>query len=153
MALNQDPNAVWGPQGYLRLANVMAKHPQLAIFRRFDMCTNVSILSLQAELLSVQQEFLNLCEKCDVSKAGEEKWYTSDFYELAESDGVVGLELKESLKQLRKISKKYSMKYALLCEVRLIGYNRCSSASSSANMAARFAFSGVSHSIAEMAES
>jgi len=81
----------------------------MAIFRRFDTCTIINLLSLQAELLAIQQDFQDACHKCDMSPAGEEKWLTSDFYELMDSSSDNGVVLRKSLEALRQKSADYSM--------------------------------------------
>jgi hypothetical protein len=80
----------------------------MTIFRRFDTCTNITLLSLQAELLAIQSEFQDLCKECDISDVGEEKSFTSDFYELLNSASLNGIRLKRSLEALRGKTSEYS---------------------------------------------
>jgi len=44
-------------RGYPRLADLMGKEKDIAIFRRFDDLNILSLLSLQAEIVQLEKEF------------------------------------------------------------------------------------------------
>lgn len=60
------PNAVPAPElrGYPKLANLMGPYPEIAIFRRFSSLTMLNLMSLQAELLEIEDK-LQTCQKED----------------------------------------------------------------------------------------
>ncbi|CAD0089284.1 unnamed protein product [Aureobasidium mustum] len=43
------------PQGYHRLADLMGRYPETAIFRRFSSLNMINLLSLQAELIELRE--------------------------------------------------------------------------------------------------
>ncbi|TEA19946.1 hypothetical protein C8034_v004271 [Colletotrichum sidae] len=57
------------PRGYARLANLMAKEKDVAIFRRFDNLNLLSLLSLQAEIVQLEVE-LRIAMRADEDFGG-----------------------------------------------------------------------------------
>jgi len=87
------------PQGYHRLAGIMARDKSMAIFRRFDDLTMLNLLSLQAEIVDLQKHFRLQCELDENSIVGIEKEYSQYFLKLHKSDG-------DQLRKLREIGEK-----------------------------------------------
>jgi len=115
--MNTQANAVpmaavaYKPQGYHRLASIMARDKSMAIFRRFDDLTMLNLLSLQAEIVDLQKHLQLQCELDDTSRVGDEKEYSQYFLKLHKSDGdqlrklrVIGEKIQKYSKSLDEIS-------------------------------------------------
>ncbi|KAH0434544.1 hypothetical protein CcaCcLH18_05287 [Colletotrichum camelliae] len=77
------------PKGYPRLASLMAKEKEVAIFRRFDHLNLLSLLSLQAEIVNLEAE-LRVASRADdastqVAQAINTSQYAKNFKILRES--------------------------------------------------------------------
>lgn len=59
---------VYQLKGYPRLANLMAKENEVAIFRRFDHLNFLSLLSLQSEIIQLEVE-LRIVSRVDDDEA------------------------------------------------------------------------------------
>jgi hypothetical protein len=99
----------------------MAEHPQLSIFRLFDICTHMSLMSLQAQLIVAQRDFQESCKKCDTSASEEETRFTGDFLELIESRSDNGIELQNALKAMSERTSEHNMCRSLLFPKRSCG--------------------------------
>jgi hypothetical protein len=95
------------PQGYQRLASIMARDRSLAIFRRFDDVLLLSLLSLQAEILEKCQLFRRQCELDESSKDPQRMDYSKYFLALHNSKSSNGAQL-DLLIDLRTKLKEYS---------------------------------------------
>lgn len=69
------------PQHYHRLARIMARENNLAIFRRFDEINLLQLMSLQAEIVELKSLFETGCQQDD--EAG--LMYSKSFHELRRS--------------------------------------------------------------------
>lgn len=75
----------WHIRGYPKLARLLGLYPEAAVFRRFSALGMLNLLSLQAELISIENELRDLWEEDDSSSDSEVRLYTSDFYRLHRS--------------------------------------------------------------------
>lgn len=80
-------------------------YPEVAIFRRFGELNTLNLLSLQAELISMQATFKAICKRDDVDN---EKFATS-FYQLNQSAGNANDDQYQMLMRIREKLREYSM--------------------------------------------
>jgi hypothetical protein len=80
-------------EGYAKIANVMALHPELAIFRRFGVLNMQRALHLQAELMHLEEEL----ERQVAVDLAENPLYAKDWWSLSRSSD------NGDEKQLRKL--------------------------------------------------
>ncbi|KAF3004794.1 hypothetical protein E8E13_002928 [Curvularia kusanoi] len=66
-------------KGYHRLADLMAKYTEAAIFRRFNDLNMMSLLSLQAELVDMQAQLREMWAEDDESHDAVEKQFSTYF--------------------------------------------------------------------------
>lgn len=93
--------------GYHRLATLMTRDQSIAIFRRFDFANILGLLSLQAEIIELQEDFRVQCYRDKMSGNQDREMYSSWFQKLREADqGKADQYLK--LKSLREKVKDYS---------------------------------------------
>ena len=96
-------SASWRPQGYPRLANLMGRSQDAAIFRRFNDINMLSLLSLQAEIAALRDAFRNQCKADDIS--GYEK-LSKNFLLLRNTEGedqyTILVELRRKMKEYSK---------------------------------------------------
>lgn len=69
------------PQHYHRLARIMSKENNLAIFRRFDEINLLQLMALQAEIVELQGRFEAACQTDDAAN----RTYSKSFHELRRS--------------------------------------------------------------------
>ena len=81
----RDPAPEWHPKGYPKLSNLLGHYPEAAVFRRFGALGMINLLSLQAELISLETELRELWQEDDESSISDVRNYTSDFYRLRRS--------------------------------------------------------------------
>lgn len=98
------PAASWTAKGYPRLAQLMGGYADVAIFRRFGTLNCLNILSLQAEILDLEDRLKDRIETDDRSSDAAVRELAEDFYALRKSDG----EQKRLLKLIRPKLKEYS---------------------------------------------
>ncbi len=79
-------------RNYHRLASLMVNDQDLAIFRRFDKLNMISLLSMQAEILHLEGEYLRQCEDDNSAGDGRRQNYSIDFHSLRKSKDSVGTE-------------------------------------------------------------
>jgi len=96
--------ANYKPQGYHRLARVMGGSSELAIFRKFNDLNILSLMSLQAELVELRDEFYSICE--DDEKSGQE--FDRSFAGLFGSKQSANNFQYEKLVAIREKMKEYS---------------------------------------------
>jgi hypothetical protein len=94
------------PQGYHRLADLMGRYPETAIFRRFGALNAITLLSLQAELIDLQVQFRDICAEDDRIGDPNEQEFSTYFRKLRESDDSLQYEM---LKTIRAKLHEYSM--------------------------------------------
>lgn len=76
------------PLGYHRLATLMSKDHNIAIFRRFDEINMLNLLSLQAEIFDLQNHFGLRCTIDDMSNDANREEYSKYFLKLHQSKGT-----------------------------------------------------------------
>lgn len=69
------------PQNYHRLARIMSRERNLAIFRRFDEINLLQLMALQAEIVELQDRFEASCQEDDAAGL----MYSRSFHELRRS--------------------------------------------------------------------
>ena len=88
-------------KGYPKLAAWMAKHPEIAIFRKFGDLQLRSLLFMQAQIVSLEEDLEILAEedrKADPQTSPERARYDCDYQALANS-----MEDEESTDGLQKL--------------------------------------------------
>jgi hypothetical protein len=107
MAGQQSPND-HVPFGYHRLADLMGRHSETAIFGRFGDLNMLNILSLQAELLHLRLQFRENWDEDDRSTIGDEKYYSSYFLKLMQAEDSIQMgyltQIREKLHLYSKLS-------------------------------------------------
>lgn len=82
---SSDPSQVtedeYTPQHYHRLARIMNRERNLAIFRRFDEINLLQLMALQAEIVELQGRFEASCQEDDAAGL----MYSRSFHELRNS--------------------------------------------------------------------
>lgn len=71
--------------GYAKLANFMARHPELAIFRRFSAIGTEALLCQQAQLASLESRLREVQAENRASSDGEGRFYDHSWDELGSS--------------------------------------------------------------------
>ena len=94
--------------GYHKLATLMTRDESIAIFRRFDFVNMLSLLSLQAEIQEMQEEFRAQCQRDKISGDLEKQMYSRWFQQLREAEKG-GSAQYQKLRDLRERVKEYSM--------------------------------------------
>ena len=79
---------------YHRLASVMTGGKDLAILRRFDELSILSLLSLQAEILHLESQYNRQCERDGVSNDASEAEYSTYFRALHKSREANGEQIR-----------------------------------------------------------
>lgn len=77
------------PRSYHRLAEIMSKDKNLAIFWRFDELNMLHLMALQAEIVELRGLFRHRCrqdDEGDAQQAGDHPVWSSDFHALRESE-------------------------------------------------------------------
>ena len=77
------------PQNYHRLAEIMSKDKNFAIFRRFDELNMLHLMALQAEIIELRELFRDRCRRDDQDNPGsgqEHLMYSRYFRALSESE-------------------------------------------------------------------
>ncbi|MCJ1336571.1 hypothetical protein MMC09_001847 [Bachmanniomyces sp. S44760] len=72
-------------EGYPRLANLVGRKPEVAIFRRFGALNVENLLFLQAELVTLEQELKEIVEEDKHSDDPARKEFSTSWYALHES--------------------------------------------------------------------
>ena len=107
--MNMDPTMLpAGQGGYHKLATLMTRDQGIAIFRRFDCINMLSLLSLQAEIQELQEDFWDQCSRDRTSGLPEKEMYTFWFQKLRESEKGESAQYQK-LKILREKTREYSM--------------------------------------------
>lgn len=92
----------WTAKGYPRLAQLMGAYTEVAIFRRFGSLNTLSVLSLQAELVELEDKYKQCVERDNQSENSRD--LSEDFYTLHESNSGQ----KDLLDKIRVKLKEYS---------------------------------------------
>lgn len=102
------------PKGYPRLASLMAKEKEVAIFRRFDHLNLLSLLSLQSEIVNLEAELRVTSRADDGTTQGAQainaSQYAKNFKMLRES----GSSQYTILEKIRGKLREYS-EYGFFC--------------------------------------
>jgi hypothetical protein len=97
------------PLGYHKLAALMGKSRQMCIFRRFGKLTILNLLSLQAELVKLEDQLQHWREVDDRSSDPAEQKYSSYFYGLQMSEKKDNNKQWKALMATRKKLTEYRM--------------------------------------------
>ena len=97
------------PRGYHKLASLMSADDETAIFRRFSRLNMLVLMSLQAELMDLEDEFEQTCiEDEQVPDSNGRKKFSVDFKALKAAKAPDDLQWKALIKiknKLREYSK------------------------------------------------
>lgn len=106
------------PRGYPLVANFMGEYPEMAMVRRFRGLNARNLLYLQAELVQIEKELLEL-EKADAKDTNHpfKPHYARDFYVLMQSAGQEGNDQWILIQKMKEKLKEYSrtLPYMLRC--------------------------------------
>lgn len=94
----------------------MTKDHSIAIFRRFDRVNMLSLLSLQAEVQELQEDFWDQCRRDRTSGLPEKEMYPFWFQELRRAEKGHSSQYQK-LKILREKTKEYSRYYRSLVQL------------------------------------
>jgi len=98
------------PNGYPRLAALMGKEKDVAIFRRFDDLNILSLLALQAEIIDLEKDFRRECRIDDMVGDGQQQQpsspsrYSENFKLSRENNSAQYRKLKDLHDRLREYS-------------------------------------------------
>ncbi|KAK4502700.1 hypothetical protein PRZ48_006126 [Zasmidium cellare] len=102
------------PNGYHRLAEwIMGPFPEAAIFRKFSPLAMINLLSLQAELIDLEDEFQRIRYEDDQSNDPKERNFSRYFRDLHQSEGGGRDHQYQMLLQIRRKLNEY---YAALLQ-------------------------------------
>ncbi|KAF8856779.1 hypothetical protein BDZ45DRAFT_803912 [Acephala macrosclerotiorum] len=94
-------------RGYRKLAALMGASRELAIFRRFDSLNMLKIMSLQAELIELEDHYKQACNEDDDRSAHHDRqWYTRSFKALL--DDTTPSRQRENFLKIRKKLTEYN---------------------------------------------
>ena len=96
----------WDSQGYQKLARLLGRYPEAAIFRRFGSLDMITLLSLQAKLVVLERELRNTCYQDDISSEAEVKEYSTYFLKLHGAQAPHDAQLKK-LNEIKEAMKEY----------------------------------------------
>lgn len=96
----------WDSQGYQKLARLLGRYPEAAIFRRFGSLEMITLLSLQAKLVVLEREFRDICYQDDISSVAEVKEYSTYFLKLHGAQAPHDAQLKK-LDEIKEAMKEY----------------------------------------------
>lgn len=115
------------PKGYHRLADLMSRYSEAAVFRRFGALNMLNLLSLQAELIDLQDQFHDMWAEDDDSSDPNEKQFSTYFRLLRGAEDSFQYEkLNEIRKKLHEYSK---LMHIRLTEGKVTSLRRCGDAS------------------------
>jgi hypothetical protein len=107
--LTTGPASYKGPDGYPKLASYMEQCSEEVIFRQFRRLNLLNLMSLQAELVALESEYLKACQKDSSSENPTLKSLSKSFSSLREYGSTSRSEQYELLKNIREKLKEYSM--------------------------------------------
>lgn len=91
-----------GVQGsYGRLAALMGNLPELAIFRKFHEINIQNLLTMQSELVHLEEEYKDICEEDANSECEITRSYQKDWKALQKSKGMGGTLQKDAQSRLQ----------------------------------------------------
>ena len=93
-------------EGYAKLAHLMAKHEEFAIFRRFKALNYQALLYSQAEITHLEDELSKLVNK--EPKGPHEDLHRRDWWTLAHSEDVSVRKQWRKFRRIRKRLDEYS---------------------------------------------
>lgn len=102
------------PKGYPRLASLMAREKEVAIFRRFDYLNYLSLLSLQSEIVNLEAELRVASRADDASTQGAQAINTSQYAKNFKILRESGSSQYTILEKIRQKLREYS-EYGFLC--------------------------------------
>lgn len=93
-------------EGYAKISDLMSRHDEFAIFRRFSNLNFLNVLYLQAELSHLEEDLRAIVEadKTDPDRI----YYTKHWYSLAHSENDDDKEQWEKFSQIREKLLEYS---------------------------------------------
>ncbi|ROV95952.1 hypothetical protein VMCG_07984 [Cytospora schulzeri] len=86
--------------GYPRVAELMAGHEEFAIFRRFRALNMQNLLYLQAEVVHLEEELIELANRD--SRHPERQYHNRDWWSMANGQGEGNQDQWQKVQQLRK---------------------------------------------------
>lgn len=98
-------HSTYKPVGYHRLAQLMGCSSDIAIFRRFSDLNMLCLMSLQAELMDLREEFCSICEDDEKQAVG----FSQSFAQLRESKDSPNNFQYHKLKEIKLKLKEYSI--------------------------------------------
>lgn len=99
-------NTAWDSQGYQKLAHLLGRYPEAAIFRRFGSLDMITLLSLHAKLVVLERELRDICYHDDISSVVEVKEYSTYFLKLHGAQDPHDAQLKK-LNEIKEVMKEY----------------------------------------------
>ncbi|PVI02231.1 hypothetical protein DM02DRAFT_653699 [Periconia macrospinosa] len=99
--------SLWKPKGYPKLASLMGRSNDVAIFRRFNELNMLSLLSLQSELAALREEFWSQCQADDLAGPPFDK-FSQNYETLRDVSGVKTEKQYEILLKIRNGMKEYN---------------------------------------------
>lgn len=93
-------------EGYAKLALLMGRHSEFAMFRRFRALNMQNLLYLQAELTDLEDQLQKLV--CRDSEDPNRNFYTKDWWSLSQSEVYEEREQWEKFLDIRVKLKEYS---------------------------------------------
>ncbi|KAF1812830.1 hypothetical protein P152DRAFT_435035 [Eremomyces bilateralis CBS 781.70] len=110
------------PRGYHLLSRLMGRSEELAVFRKFNDLNAISLLSLQAELVLLRDEYHNICE----SDEKDGRPYSRNFEKLFQSKDDVTNDQYLQLLKIREKMKEYNAFLLQVASIRNIHKPRAS---------------------------
>ncbi len=92
-----------GPNGYLKLAKLMAVMPTMGMYRRFGVLNSLSLLFYQADLVKLERELLHQIQQDDTSADGNKRVFSKDWTAVSATDSQ-----RKIVEQMRNVLEKYS---------------------------------------------
>ena len=93
-------------EGYARLAQLMGRQDEYAIFRRFSSLNKQNLLYLQAEITYLEQELESLAKR-DASYP-HRQYFSKDWWSLSQSEDEEDLEQWHKIFEIREKLNEYS---------------------------------------------
>jgi len=100
---------------YSKIAELMGRHKELTIFRKFGSMNNQNLLYLQAELVHLESDYYQLSEKGQACTAFPHR--SRDWWSLTQPDHEGNREQWDKFLEIREKLTEYSVDSLLLLDV------------------------------------
>lgn len=96
----------WHTRGYQKLAGLMSRKPRASILRRFGALDMLRLFRMQAELIDLETQYIELCKEDDQSSDSDRNMLSADFW-LLEHNNSAAFPRRDLLDRIGEKMQKY----------------------------------------------